>query len=394
MTQLEVLRAPHVPRLLASGVVGRIPSAIAALAAGLVMRDAGLGYHLVGWAVGAFALGLATGGPILGRIVDRRGQSRVLVASSLVAASAFVLVDLADDRFPVIVVAMAVAGLATPPLEPCLRALWPDLVDDDDLDAALSLDAAAQELVFIIGPALVATAAAVVNPEAAVWMAALLGIVGACTFARTAPSQEWEPSHGTEVDGHWLGPLRSTGLVLLFGCLLFQGAAVGALTITVVAYAEWVSPPGGAGALLAVNAFGALLGALVYGAVGWSAPLPARLLGCSVGMVLTYALLVTTPTPGPMFAIMVATGFFLAPMLAVSFSMVGRLSEARHVTEAFAWLVTLFTIGNAAGSPLAGIALGSGLVPAALVAVCATAGSALLCVAARSTWAPAMSEHA
>lgn len=392
MTQLEVLRAPHVPRLLASGVVGRIPSAIAALAAGLVLRDAGLGYHLVGWAVGAFGLGLATGGPILGRIVDRRGQSRVLVASSLVAAAAFVLVDLADDRFAIIVVAMAVAGFATPPLEPCLRALWPDLVGDDDLDAALSLDAAAQELVFIIGPALVATAAAVVNPEAAVWMAALLGVVGACTFARTAPSQAWRPDDA-DGRGHWLGPLRSRGLVLLFACLLFQGAAVGALTITVVAYAEWLSPPGGAGALLAVNAFGALLGALVYGAVGWSAPPPVRLLTCSVGMVLTYALLVTTPAPGPMFAIMVATGFFLAPMLAVSFSMVGRLSEPRHVTEAFAWLVTLFTIGNAAGSPIAGVALGSGLVPAALVAVCATGASAVLCVAARSSWSPRVPVH-
>ena len=223
MTQLEVLRAPHVPRLLASGVIGRIPSAIAALAAGLVMRDAGLGYHLVGWAVGAFGAGLAVGGPFLGRIVDRRGQSRVLVASSLVAAAAFVLVDLADDRWPLIVVAMAVAGFATPPLEPCLRALWPDLVDDDDLDAALSLDAATQELVFIIGPTLVAAAAAVINPEAAVWMAALLGVLGAITFARTAPSQAWEPHDDAGADeSHWLGPLQSKGLVLLFVCLLFQ----------------------------------------------------------------------------------------------------------------------------------------------------------------------------
>ena len=48
-----------------------------------------------------------------------------------------------------------VCGALTPPLEPALRALWPDLAGDDEhaLHAAYELDAGAQELIFVARPA-------------------------------------------------------------------------------------------------------------------------------------------------------------------------------------------------------------------------------------------------
>jgi predicted MFS family arabinose efflux permease len=382
-TQVDVLRSPHVPRLLASNLVGRIPSAIAALAASLVMREAGISFDVIGVAVGAFALGLAIGGPVLGRIVDRLGQPQVLVIASVVAAAAFVSVDLAGTRWGLIVVAMLVAGFTTPPLEPCLRALWPDLVEDDQLDAALSLDAAVQEIVFIVGPMLVAVSAALLGPSSAVWLAAGLGVLGAIVFARSAPSRGWRP---TEAERHWRGPLDNGGIVLLFGCLFFFGAAIGALTITVVSYAEQESVWGGAGGLLATNAVGALAGAVLYGAVVWRYSYRRRLLVCSLGMAATYLWLVAVPGPGLMVVVMFATGFFLAPLLAVSFSMVGRLSKAHYVTEAFAWLVTLFTIGNAVGSPVAGLATESNLSAAAGVAAAATCLGAVVAISGQRSW--------
>ncbi|MCO7237721.1 MULTISPECIES: MFS transporter [unclassified Aeromicrobium] len=382
-SQIAVLQRAHVPRLLTSGLIGRIPSAIAALAATLVMRDAGLPFDRVGAAVGLFALGLAVGGPTLGRWVDRRGQPRVLVVSSLVAAVGFLTVDAVDDHWQLICVAMFVAGFATPPLEPCLRALWPDLVDDDQLDAALSLDAAAQEIVFIVGPLMVAVSTAVVGPSAALWLAAALGVAGALVFARSEPSRLWRPQPG---ERHWFGPLNSVGLVLLFSTLFFSGAAIGALTITAVSYAEDTRSPGGAGLLLAVNAVGALAGALIYGSLRWTMPHPRRLVVCCVGMCATYLTLVTIPSPPGMFAAMFATGVFLAPLLAVSFSMVGRLCDPVHVTEAFAWLVTLFTMGNAVGSPLAGLAADGGLSGSAWVAAGTTAVGLLVAVASLRRW--------
>jgi predicted MFS family arabinose efflux permease len=51
-------------------------------------------------------------------------------------------------------VATVLAGFGTPPLESCLRVLWPALLDAGRLHAAYALDAAAQEILFVVGPLL------------------------------------------------------------------------------------------------------------------------------------------------------------------------------------------------------------------------------------------------
>src|SRR5436190_1176565 len=59
-------------------------------------------------------------------------------------------------------VAVVLAGFATPPLEAGLRALWPSVLNGPaEVQAAYALDAAAQEVLFTVGPLLVIAATAV-----------------------------------------------------------------------------------------------------------------------------------------------------------------------------------------------------------------------------------------
>ena len=58
-----------------------------------------------------------------------------------------------------------------------------------------------------------------------------------------------------------------------------------------------------------------------------------------------------------MIVLMLVTGCFLAPALTVTFVLVGDLAPAGTVTEAFAWLITLFTTGAAVGSAVTGVVL-------------------------------------
>ena len=51
-----------------------------------------------------------------------------------------------------------VAGVATPPLEPALRTLWPSVLSPRQVPSAFALDAAAQELIFVLGPLVVLVA--------------------------------------------------------------------------------------------------------------------------------------------------------------------------------------------------------------------------------------------
>lgn len=380
---LKIIREPHVARLMLAAIVGRIPSASGALGIGLVLRRERWSYDAVGLALGVFAVGLAVGGPVLGRLVDRRGQSAVLAVAAVTSGLGFLLVAMLPTHTGAVLVGAAVAGLATPPLEPCLRALWPALVPPDELDAALGLDAGAQELIFIVAPLLVVACSATGGPIVALWVAAALGVAGTVLFLTAPPSRRWRPVRRAP---HWLGPLRSTGLVVLLVALAGSGASVGALNLIVVAYAEDHSVPGGAGVLLALNAGGALLGALAYGAIQWRLMAPDRLLLLTAGMAAAYWSLVGVPGPLWMATLMVLTGLFLAPVLAVAFAMVGNLSCPENVTEAFAWLVTLFTAGVASGALVAGSALGYGIGPGTVVAAGGATAAVVVVLAGRRTW--------
>ncbi|MEU9489525.1 MFS transporter [Streptomyces decoyicus] len=355
MSYASLLRGPHVTRLLVGTLVGRLPSAMAAVAIPLTLRRAGASYAFVGLAVGAFAIAAAVAGPLLGRLVDRVGQPRVLVPAAVLAGCGFLVIAAAPGHQATVLLGAVLAGAATPPLEPCLRALWPDVVEAGKLESAYALDSASQELVFVGGPLVVAGCVAVGSPVEALWAGALLGLAGVAVVATAPPTRAWRaPARVAD----WLGPLRSRGLVVLLISLTGVGVAIGTLNVVVVSYAEGHRLPGGAPALLALNALGALVGALLYGAVRrWPISPPLRALLLATGLTAGYALLCLLPEPPLMACLMLLTGLFLAPVLTVSFVLVGELAPAGTVTEAFAWLVTLMTSGTALGSALVGSVL-------------------------------------
>ncbi|MFF7728919.1 MFS transporter [Streptomyces sp. NPDC008001] len=393
MSYADLLRGPHVVRLLLGTLVGRLPSAMASVAVPLALRQAGASYGFVGVAVGAFAIASAAGGPLLGRLVDRVGQPRVLLPTALVAAVGFAVVAVAPGSTAAVLTGVVLAGAATPPLEPCLRALWPDLVAPGKLESAYALDSASQELVFVGGPLVVAGGVAVASPSAALWAGALLGVAGVLVVATAPPARVWQAP--ARAAGR-LGPLRSRGLVVLLTGLTGAGVAIGTLNVLVVSYAEEHRMPGGAPALLALNALGALAGGLGYGAVRhWRVAPPRRTLLMMLGLTAGYGLLCLLPAPPYMAGLMLFTGLFLAPVLTVVFVLVGDLAPAGTVTEAFAWLVTLMTAGVALGSAVTGTVLEeAGPAWAASCGVAGLAAGTLVILAGQAQLVPAAREAA
>jgi MFS family permease len=378
---LTLLRLPFITRLLTGSLIGRLPGGMSLLMIPLALRRSGLDYGFVGIASGALAVSAAVGGPVLGRLVDRVGQVRVLIPAAAASGTGFAILALAPGDRPIVLLGVVLAGAAAPPLEPCIRILWPSLVPAEGLASAYSLDSAAQELIFVSGPLVVAGCVAWASPVAALWLGAALGAVGVLVVATSKPVRLWRP---TGARAHWLGPLRSPGLVVLLTSLIGQGMAIGTLNVFLVDYAEHHKFPGGAGILMAINAFGSLIGALVYGARKWRGSATGHLLALRVGLGTAYALLLLVPAPPLMVAIMVMSGLCFAPSLTVLFMLTGELAPAGTATEAFAWLITLFSVGAATGSAISGFVIAhAGLSPTAVTAVAGTAGAVLVQLAGR-----------
>ncbi|MGV9628383.1 MFS transporter [Streptomyces sp. NPDC003487] len=350
---LEILRARHAARLLAGTLVGRLPNATAAIAIVLFVRAEGGTYSLAGALAAVYGVANAVGQPVLGRLVDLHGQPRIQLPAAIASALAMtVFAAVGVSPAPLAYAAVAAAGLLTPPLEGGLRALWPSVLRrEDQVHTAYAMDAIAQEVMFTVGPLLVTLCVSLWSAQAAVLVLNVLGVLGALSVVLSPPSRAWRSAPR---EAHWLGALRSPGLLALLAAFLFIGMALGSITVAAVPYADEHGGDAVYGWLMAALGLGALAGGTVYGARRWAGAPERRLRVLVAFLAVCYLPLMLMPGAVAMVALTALAGVFLAPSIACAFVIVDRHAPSGTVTEAFSWLVTTFTVGASVGTGLAG----------------------------------------
>lgn len=349
----EILRTRYAGRLLAGTLVGRLPNATAPIAIVLFIRAEGGTYSLAGALAAVYGVSNAVGQPLLGRLVDLYGQPRIQLPSAVVSAlgmAAFAFTG--PDSLALAYIAVGVAGLFTPPLEGGLRALWPSVLGkEEQVHTAYAMDAIAQEVMFTVGPLLITGCVALWSEQAALLVVNAIGVLGALSVVLSKPSRAWRSAPR---EAHWLGALRSPGLLALLGAFLFIGMALGSITVAGVSYADEHGGDAVYGWLMAAIGLGALVGGSVYGARQWAGVPEKRLTVLVALLALCYWPLTLTPGAVAMTALAGVAGIFLAPALACAFIIVDRHAPRGTVTEAFSWLVTTFGVGASLGTGVAG----------------------------------------
>ncbi|MFC0534130.1 MFS transporter [Phytohabitans kaempferiae] len=347
---LAVLRAAQVARVLAASTVGRIPLASSPVALLLFARER-WSIGIAGLLVGAYTIGLAAGGPMLARIADRWRQPPVMAAAVAVSTAAFLVLAAGDPPLGAAFPAALLAGAGAPPFESGLRVLWRDLLPEEQVHTAYSLDIAAQELIFIVGPLVSVVAIGMGGAEAGLYATATLQLLGTVWFISAPAVRRWR---GAVAERHWAGPLRSIPLRLLLVAVVLVGAGVGALPVAVTRLAEDAGDRAWTGWLLAAQATGALIGGLVNTRL----KLPERHAPwIAAGLAAGYLPLVLAPAPPLMLPLVVLSGLALPALLTATFVTVDRVAPAGTAAEAFAWVATAFTSGAALGAALNGAIL-------------------------------------
>jgi MFS family permease len=352
-----LFRVPHVRRLVLSGMLARLPAGMIGLALLLLVREQGGTYAAAGVVSGAYFVATAVGAPVAGRLVDRRGQARILLTRAMIFPAlllAVCLLALLDAPLAVVGLAAAAAGALMPPVGASLRALWPRIFGDPELRAAAyALEASLQEITFIVGPLLVALIAAALSPAVALGVAAVVGGVGTLLIALAEPVRAWRPDEVRHPS--LLGALASRGVVTLVGLSACLGVGFGGTEVGFPAFAE---QHGGAelGSIpLSLFAAGSLVGGLIAGARVTMPPL--RLLRVSA-VLLTFGL--ALPLLGwslPSMAVLAfVAGLAIAPVVMSAYGLVDAVAARGTAAEAFAWITTAvfagFSIGMALGGTL------------------------------------------
>ncbi len=376
---LSVWRLPSAPALLIGGFAGRLPSAMVPLALLLMVQEQTGSFAVAGLAAATLGIAMAGMAPVLGRVADRRSPRPILLTQAVaypLLLAALIAVVLADAPTPLVLAASAAAGAATPLVSGTVRALW-SRVDPRVRPAAFALDATTTELVFVIGPGLVAALAVLAAPAVAVATAGVLAVAGATSLAASRAMRDWAPA--AHVQSGVFSTVRAPGMprVLISGAALMVG--FGGIEVAVPAFADDMGSPGMSGVLLAVWSLGSVIGGLWFGARVLSASLPRQYRWLLVGTTIGLAPLAAVSSPWVLGVLLFLGGSVIAPTLTVQNSLVGSIAPVQATTEAFTWLSTVAAGASAIGAALGGVLIeGPAGIPGALVLA---AGGAAVAVA-------------
>jgi MFS family permease len=268
----SILSAPGAPALLGTSILARLPLAMFSIALLVHAQRLTGSFAIAGVVTGAYAISGALAAPLLGRLVDRCGQTGVLISGAAVAALMLVIIGLLPEgTAPVVLIALAAAaGPATPPLDACVRTLLPAIAADArTLPALFAFESTVLELTFVFGPPLALGLGVLWSTGAALAVGGLVMLAATLAFALQPVSRRWQPTRPARRTRG--GSLRSPAMRTLVLIELGTGVVFGATEIGVTAACKTLGSTAAAGPLLGIWGAGSLLGGIVATRLGGGA---------------------------------------------------------------------------------------------------------------------------
>lgn len=350
--------APKSVILLLAQLVARFPFGMLSLAFIIHIQDVTGSYAIAGIALGAETIGASISGPILARYMAIFGVRRVIAIATVITTASFLSMGFVPPEPLLLVFLSFLVGISSPPIQPAARTIYPLITPKPLLPQLYSLDAAAQEIIWVIGPLVATLVAAQFGNLAMLWTIAFIQIFGSIwLLLNKSVAQAKIPLSKTAV-GRVLKNPAVTAVTFLG--LLFVGSFAGVEVGAVALFEKSV-----AGVMFAVFSVGSLLGGFLLAPRVKS----RRALPLFIGLTLAgYSLILVDPlnaiwVGGCLFV----AGVGVAPTLGILALWVAEGTTGSETAEAYGWTTTGQLVGFSAGSALAGIAIDTVAPPAALL---------------------------
>ncbi|MFF8512802.1 MFS transporter [Streptomyces sp. NPDC015492] len=283
LSYAAVLRTRHSCRAFGAALLGRLSYGMVSLSLVLAVEGATGSYTAAGGVMAVFGLTSVFLSPARAWSVDRYGPRRALPPMAALYGVLLAGLAAATARPGVPVLTLAVvagaAGASTPPLGPVMRTLWRTLIPGRLLlQRAYSLDAVAEECLFVIGPLLVGVVMMVAVAPVSLAVCAVLVAIGSLALARSpavriqeaqnkataaSPGPVENTPSGPAAGPPRAGPRMRQAVAVSAGV----GMGLGALDLLVIAFADQHRAPQAVPWVLAALSGGSAVGGLVYGAV-------------------------------------------------------------------------------------------------------------------------------
>jgi MFS family permease len=353
----ELFATPGATGLVLASSIARLPQAMIGIGIITMLVEQTGVYWLAGAVAGTFTLANALLGPHISRLVDQRGQSRVLpvvTAFSIVMLLALIIAVYFKAPAAWLFILAALAG-TMPSMPSMIRARWTQLFrGKPQLHTAFSLDTVLTELAYIIGPPLAIGLSVSFFAEAGPLVAVGLLAIGVTAFLL---QRQTEPKVVVGHSSHAGSTLKIPGVRTIVVALLAMGVIGGAIDVAVVAFANAQGWPASATFILAAYAFGSLVAGLTFGAMRVSLPIEKQFLIGILVTAFTGVLPVFATDVYVLTAALFIAGISFAPTMVVVMKMGTIIIPPSRITEGLTWMTTGISVGVALGGMLAGIVI-------------------------------------
>lgn len=361
-----LLRTRGVGRIIAAQLTARLPSGMLALAYLIHIEHLFGSYASAGIVLAATSVGQAVSGPLTSRWMGIWAMRPVLILTTTVCAITMATIAFVPMPLLGYVGVALLGGLSNPPVQPAVRTIYPKMVNSRQLTPLFSLDASAQEVIWIAGPVLITFVSTQVSTVAGIMLCFAFLVGGGVWFFCSPEVSRVRIPRSPRRFGRVLArpPVllaTITGFLLVGSCAAIEAGVV----------ASFGEGEATAGIVLAVWAVSSLAGGLVLGRIPlgpWA--LARRMLVVAIGT----ALAVFAWNTISLTAALVIAGLCIAPALAAMFAMISASVKYSDTAEAYGWAGTGQLIGSAAGSAMAGFLI-DGIGPSGAFIAGATFGA-------------------
>lgn len=336
----------NMPTVLFSQLLARLPEGILALAILVHVEQTYRGFTAGGSAVAVFAVAKAISGPLGGRALALFSPRKFLAFTIILCSLCLCAIALLRLNLPWLLLLVFLAGLSTPPILPTVRTLYPQMTSGQRLQSVFIIDASIQEVIWIIGP-LIAIFSASFSTQSGILVSAVFLFFSGLWFLSCKPVKSIQlPKPRKRLGAILTSPVLITILFISF----FIIGAWGGLEVAAVAQYSHKDPY--VGFVLALAAFGSLIGGFVVGMLRITKYL---LIACVLISLVGFAFAVLyIDNKALLWVFVLLAGAATAPIIAISnayITMTIRLSDS---TEAYGWIATSQLVGASIASALAG----------------------------------------
>jgi MFS family permease len=355
---LQLLRTPGALAFSSAGFVGRMSMSMYGLGTVLLIHSMTGRYGLAGTVAAAGSIGFAVCSPLIAQQSDRLGQRNVLLVQVVVfALSSAAFISAAEFRAPVwlLLITGTLAGASMPSVGNMVRARWSALAGTDAprLHKAFALESVNDELIFVVGPALVTLLATQLFAASGIGTAIVLCMTGTLLFAVQRSTEPAIRESGGRVR-HGRPTLPAAGILTLAPAFLFFGSMFSSIDLSTVAFSKQLGHLSAAGLILGTFALGSATGGLWYGSRSWRVPIGRRLVITGAITVVGVSTFWAVPGLLALDAVGFLAGLAISPTLMTGFTILERQAPAHRTTEAIAWLGSTVSVGVALGSAVTG----------------------------------------